>query len=190
MTYRLVPVAGDEVNTEWAYEKMMKEFKFGNAETPGVYFDEENRRHLNNLRQAYADVAISLSNKGQKDSAQKLLQRVDKMMDSTNMPYGLISRYALHNQTSLMLMEAAYRAGDEALAQKIGNAVRKELNEEMAYFAAIGDKRLERMQLEFQRSQMMLQMLDQMEEVLKRSKAPVVEGPVKIGGDSNAQPAQ
>jgi hypothetical protein len=60
----------------------------------------------------------------------------------------------------------------------------------MAYFAAIGDKRLERMQLEFQRSQMMLQMLDQMEEVLKRSKAPVVEGPVKIGGDSNAQPAQ
>ncbi|WP_416437748.1 protein O-mannosyl-transferase family [Phnomibacter sp. MR] len=190
MTYRLVPVAGDEVNTEWAYEKMMKEFKFGNAETAGVYFDEENRRHLNNLRQAYADVAISLTNKGQKDSAQKLLQRVDKMMDSTNMPYGLISRYALHNQTSLMLMEAAYRAGDEALAQKIGNAVRKELNQEMAYFAAIGDKRLERMQLEFQRSQMMLQMLDQMEEVLKRSKAPVVEGPVKIGGDSNALPGQ
>jgi len=189
MTYRLVPVAGDEVNTEWAYEKMMKDFKFGNAETAGVYFDEENRRHLNNLRQAYADVAISLSNKGQKDSAQKLLQRVDKMMDSTNMPYGLASRYALHNQTSLMLMEAAYRAGDEALAAKIGNAVRKELNEEMAYFAAIGDKRLERMQLEFQRSQMMLQMLDQMEEVLKRNNTPVVEGPVKIGGDTNAQPA-
>lgn len=189
MTYRLVPVANEEVNTEWAYEKMMKEFKFGNAEKAGVYFDEENRRHLNNLRQAYADVAVSLAAKGQKDSAQKLLQRVDQMMDSTNMPYGLASRYALHNQTSLMLMEAAYRAGEEKLAKKIGAAVRKDLTEQMAYFAAIGDQRAERMTLEVQRTQMMLQMLDQMEEVLKRNNTPVVEGPVKIGGDTNAQPA-
>lgn len=189
MTYRLVPVANEEVNTEWAYEKMMKEFKFGNAEKAGVYFDEENRRHLNNLRQAYADVAVSLAAKGQKDSAQKLLQRVDQMMDSTNMPYGLASRYALHNQTSLMLMEAAYRSGEEKLAKKIGAAVRKDLTEQMAYFAAIGDQRAERMTLEVQRTQMMLQMLDQMEEVLKRNNTPVVEGPVKIGGDSNAQPA-
>lgn len=189
MTYRLVPVANEEVNTEWAYEKMMKEFKFGNADKAGVYFDEENRRHLNNLRQAYADVAVSLAAKGQKDSAQKLLQRVDQMMDSTNMPYGLASRYALHNQTSLMLMEAAYRAGEEKLAKKIGAAVRKDLTEQMAYFAAIGDQRAERMTLEVQRTQMMLQMLDQMEEVLKRNNTPVVEGPVKIGGDTNAQPA-
>jgi hypothetical protein len=189
MTYRLVPVANEEVNTEWAYEKMMKEFKFGNAEKAGVYFDEENRRHLNNLRQAYADVAVSLAANGQKDSAQKLLQRVDQMMDSTNMPYGLASRYALHNQTSLMLMEAAYRAGEEKLAKKIGAAVRKDLTEQMAYFAAIGDQRAERMTLEVQRTQMMLQMLDQMEEVLKRNNTPVVEGPVKIGGDTNAQPA-
>lgn len=168
MSYRLVPIPNDEVNTTWAYEKMMKEFKFGSADKAGVYFDEENRRHLNNLRQAYADVAVALVNKGQKDSARNLLQKVDKSMAQSNMPYGLVSRYNLHNQTSLMLLEAAYRADDKALADKISKAVRKELNEEMAYFEAIGEKRAERMNFEIQRTQMMIQMLDQMETVLKQ----------------------
>ncbi|HSC52580.1 MAG TPA: DUF2723 domain-containing protein [Phnomibacter sp.] len=167
MSYRLVPIPNEDVNTEWAYEKMMKEFKFGGADTKGVYFDEENRRHLNSLRQAYAEVAINFVAKGQKDSARQLLNKVDKSMDQTNMPYGLISRYNMHNQTSLMLLEAAYRADDAALATKISTAVRKELNEEMNYYASIGEKRAENMQFEIQRSQMMLQMLDQMEASFK-----------------------
>jgi hypothetical protein len=85
------------------------------------------------------------------------------------MPYGLVSRYNLHNQTSLMMLEAAYRAEDKVLADKISKAVRKELNEEMAYFEAIGEKRAERMNFEIQRTQMMIQMLDQMETVLKQA---------------------
>jgi hypothetical protein len=176
MSYRLVPIPNEEVNNEWAYEKMMKEFKFGSADKAGVYFDEENRRHLNNLRQAYADVAVSLVSSGQKDSARNLLQRVDKSMDTLNMPYGLVSRYNLHNQTSLMLLEAAYRAEDKALADKISKAVRKELNEEMAYYTAIGEKRAERMNFEIQRTQLMMQMLDQMESVLKKAspESPVI----------------
>lgn len=166
MSYRLVPVANEEVNTEWAFERMMKDFKFGGAQTKGVYFDEENRRHLNNIRQAYADVAVALVAKGQADSAKKLLQQVDKNMLQSNMPYGLVSRYALHNQTSLMLLEAAYRAGDKELSAKISKALRKEFNEELGYYSAIGDRRAEGMSFEIQRSQMMLQMLDQMEQVL------------------------
>ena len=185
MSYRLVPVPNDEVNDEWAYEKMTKEFKFGNAQIKGVYFDEENRRHLNNIRQAYADVALSLSMSGQKDSAQKLLQQVDKMMEQSNMPYGLVSRYALHNQTSLMLLEAAYRAGDMALAQKIARSVKKDMNEELAYYEALGEKRAERMSFEIQRTQMMLQMLSQMEQVLNPANP---EKPVNISnGDSAGQ---
>lgn len=185
MAYRFVPIANQEVNNDWAYEKMMKTFRFGNAETPGVYFDEENRRHLNNIRQAYADVALSLSAAGQKDSAQKLLQRVDKMMAKENMPYGLVSRYALHNQTSLMLVEAAYRAGDKALAEKISREVKRELQQEMQYYQAIGEKRADRMSFEIQRSQMLMQMLGQMEEVMNPKQSP--EKLLQIGGDSGAQ---
>jgi hypothetical protein len=183
MSYRFVPIANDEVNTEWAFQRMMKDFRFGGAELRGVYFDEENRRHLNNIRQSYADVAISLVAKGQSDSAQKLLQRVDKAIDEKNMPYGLVSRYALHNQTSLMMLEAAYRAGDKALAGKISKALRKELTEEMAYYEAIGDRRAEGMSFEIQRSQMMLQMLDQMEQVLNATNP---EKPITISGSDSA----
>ncbi len=57
LTYRLVPVKNSEVNRDWAYDVMMKKFVFGNADKPGVYYDEENRRHLNTIRMQYAQVA-------------------------------------------------------------------------------------------------------------------------------------
>jgi hypothetical protein len=185
MTYRFVPVAGEEVNTEWAYDKLMSKFAYGNADKKGVYFDEENRRHLNNIRGAYADLAVALAIKGQKDSARKVLNKVDKGMLESNNPYGLVSRYNLHNQTSLMLLEAAYRAEDNALAEKIGKAVRKDLNEQMAYYDKIGEKRAGGMEFEQQRTQMMLQMLDQMETMLK-PKSP--EGKQIIGNPDSLQP--
>ena len=58
LTYRLVPVANSEVNEDWVFDKMMNKFAFGNADKPGVYFDEENRRHLNSIRMAYAQAAV------------------------------------------------------------------------------------------------------------------------------------
>jgi hypothetical protein len=168
MTYRFVPIENDDVNTDWAFDKMMNKFAFGNADKKGVYFDEENRRHLNNIRQAYADLSVALSNQEKKDSARKALDKVDKMMLQSNLPYGLVSRYNMHNQTSLMMLEAALRAEDKPLADKISKAVRKELNEEMAYYNAIGEKRAERMSYEVQRTQNLLQMMDQMENMYKQ----------------------
>ena len=162
MAYRLVPIANQEVNMPWAYEKLMKEFRFGNAQKSGVYFDEENRRHLNNIRQAYADVAMAMVLNGQKDSAAQLLNKIDQSMDQENMPYGMVSRFSLHNQTSLMLLEAAYRSGNKAVADKISQAVKKDMNEQMAYYNAIGS-RAEGMSYEVQRNQLLLQLLGQLE---------------------------
>ena len=172
MAYRLVPVADQQgVNTEWAYEKLMKEFRFGNADKPGVYFDEENRRHLNNIRQAFADVAVHLAAKGQKDSAVALLKKVDAGMLQENMPYGLVSRYNMHNQTSLMLLEAAYRAGDTELAKKIDVALNKDLTEQMAYYEAIGDKRSEGLFMEIQYATRLQGMLQQLKAALDTTAA-------------------
>jgi hypothetical protein len=49
------------VNTDWMLDKAMNKFAFGNADKKGVYFDEENRRHLNSIRTAYTALAIDLS---------------------------------------------------------------------------------------------------------------------------------
>jgi len=77
LTYRLVPVKNQDVNEDWAYNAMMTKFKFGNADEPGVYFDEENRRHLNTLRMQYSQVANSLADDNRKDDATRLLEKAD-----------------------------------------------------------------------------------------------------------------
>ncbi|MEO7312246.1 MAG: DUF2723 domain-containing protein [Chitinophagaceae bacterium] len=139
MSYRLVPMANAEVNPDWMLDKVMNKFSSGNANKPGVYFDEENRRHLNNIRQAYADLANYLGQADRKDDGRKVLEKLDKLMLEENMPYGMVSRYQQQNRTSLMVLEAAYRNDYKELAAKISKSVKTDLDQQMTYYAALGD---------------------------------------------------
>ena len=141
MTYRLVPVLNREVNDDWAYDKMMTKFASGNADKPGVYFDEENRRHLNTIRMAYATAALSLAQNNYKDSAKKMLNKVDKMMLEENFPYGMVSRNQQHNYISQMMLQAAYVAGDTVLIAKITKSLTKDLQQQISYYAALDENR-------------------------------------------------
>lgn len=185
MAYRFVPVAGNRVNIDWSYEKMMKHFRFGNADKNGVYFDEENRRHLNNLRQAYAEVAVEMAEAGKKDSASNLLKQVDAGMLEANMPYGIASRYQMHNQASIMLLEAAFRAGNKELAQKISKSVKKDLEQQMTFYQSLNERRSEALSYEIQRGEMLLQMVGQIEQFMNTEKA---EKPTVIKTDSGSRP--
>ncbi len=97
--------------TATAVDKMLNKFVFGNADKPGVYYDEENRRHLNTIRMQYALTAISLADNQRKGDAKKLLEKCDKMMLQENFPYGMVSRDQRHNQISGQFLLAAYKAG-------------------------------------------------------------------------------
>ncbi len=48
-----------------------KNFAYGNADKQGVYYDEENRRHLNSIRMAHSQVAFSLDRCRQKRFCKK-----------------------------------------------------------------------------------------------------------------------
>ena len=111
-----------------------KKWGFGNTNLPGVYFDEENRRHLNTIRSAYAELAADLSQKGRKDEARKALVKVDKMMLEENFPYGLTSRNNDHNKISMGFLEACYRADDQPLAAKVLASVKKDLQQFAGHF--------------------------------------------------------
>jgi hypothetical protein len=139
MAYRLVPVEGDDVNRAWVADKMMNKFVFGGANKPGVYFDEENRRHLNSIRLAYATAAASLADHGKPEEARKLLQKCDQNMLEENFGYGMVSRFQQHNYISLQFLEAAYKAGDTTLAQKVSRGVKKDLEQQLVYYAKLGD---------------------------------------------------
>ena len=66
------PIGGTQVrdNNESAmYTNLMEKFGFGGADKKGVYFDEENRRHLLNIRAVYAEAAGNMADNGKKEQA-------------------------------------------------------------------------------------------------------------------------
>ena len=173
LTYRLVPMRKADVNRNWVFDKMMNKFVFGNADKKSVYYDEENRRHLNTIRMQYALAALNLSDNGRKEDAKKLLERCDKMMLQENFPYGLVSRDQRHNQVSGMYLQAAYKAGDTILANKIFQSVRKDLEQQVAYFNALGEDKQGALTQDNERVMQLLQQLQQMQQYFTTPQPPI-----------------
>lgn len=164
LTSRLVPVANDGVNSDWIYDKMMNKFVFGNCNKPGVYYDEENRRHLNTIRLAFAEAANNLADKNRKEDAKKLLERCDSNMLQENFPYGMVSRYQQHNYISLQFLEAAYKAGDFVLAKKVFNSVKKDLEQQVTYYANLSEEKQDALKSETDQASNFLRAMQQMEQ--------------------------
>ncbi len=142
LTYRFVPVKNGGVNRDWVVDKMMNKFVFGNADKPGVYFDEENRRHLNTLRWQYALAAMNLVDNNRMDDAKKLLRKCDTMMLQENFPYGMVSRGQQHNQISGLFLQACYKAEDKDLAKNVSASLRKDLDQQVAYYASLDEDKV------------------------------------------------
>ncbi len=164
LTYRLVPLKNSDVNRNWVVDKMLNKFVFGNADKHGVYYDEENRRHLNTIRMQYALAALNLADNDRKGDAKKLLERCDKMMLQENFPYGMVSRDQRHNEISGQFLLAAYKSGDTLLANKVYASIRKDLEQEIAYFNALDEDKQGAQVNDNQRAMQILQQLQQMEQ--------------------------
>jgi hypothetical protein len=140
MIYQLVPMEGLQVDNDESYKVIMGQFAYGNANRPGVYYDEENRRHLNSLKYTHAQVASSLAYAGKKDSARKVLEHYDQNVLESNMPYGMTSNQGnLHDYFSLNFLEACYLAGDSALARKVATSLKRDLTEQMRYYNSFSE---------------------------------------------------
>jgi Protein of unknown function (DUF2723) len=179
LSYRLVPVANGDVNKERVVDVMMNKFVFGGAGKKGVYFDEENRRHLNSIRLAYAQAAGNLADGGRKDDAKKLLHKCDDAMLETNMPYGMASRQQQQNYFSIQMVLAAYKAGDTTLATKIANAVKKDMEQQVSYYESLPEAKRDAMRQEEDRNKQYLMGLMQMEQQFTKP-APITENPGTI----------
>ncbi|WP_276482176.1 protein O-mannosyl-transferase family [Paraflavitalea pollutisoli] len=141
MSYRLVPIENpNNVAARKMYDVVMNKFVYGGANRPGVYYDEENRRHVNSIRQAHALLGITLNNLNMKDSAKKVLQRYDANVLEENVPYGMTSnRGNFHNRVSMSFLLAAYESGDMTLADKVNKSMKRDLEQQMRYYKSLGD---------------------------------------------------
>jgi DNA-binding FadR family transcriptional regulator len=152
------------VNRDRVMDVMTKKFAFGGAEKTGVYFDEENRRHLNSIRLAYSSAASNLADNGRKEDAKKLLNKCDQNMREDNISYGMISRSQQHNQISLQFLIACYKAGDTALAKKVSTVLKKDMQQQVAFYESLSDTKRENLSQEIDRNNYLLQGLMQMEQ--------------------------
>jgi hypothetical protein len=140
LSYQLVPVENSGVDDDKAYKTIMEKFGYGNADIPGVYYDEENRRHLNTIRLAHAQLAQSLALNGKKDSARKILEYFDQHVKESNFPYGMTSnRGNQQDAISMQFLQACYMAGDSVLAKKVEASVKKDLTQQMRYYKGLGE---------------------------------------------------
>jgi len=121
----------------------MNKFAFGGANKKGTYFDEENRRHLLNLRALYGEAAGNMADLGRKEEAQKLIDKCEAGLLPENFPYALVSRYNSHNQTALLYLEGCYKAGKKDIAEKVRLATRKDLEQQKKYYDYIKSNRPE-----------------------------------------------
>jgi hypothetical protein len=210
LSYRLVPVANTGLNNNWEMDKLIRrsnndlnipqmdsvmmnkdKWRTGNANLPGVYFDEENRRHLLNIRTSYAELAAGLATKGRKEEARKVLAEADRALGGIdkvittekngiketvtlyNFPYGLVSRYNLHNGASIKFLEACYKAEDSVLAKKVSASIRKDLLQQQAYYNSLDEDRQEMLSVEKQQNEMYLRLLDEIEKIYIPSAANI-----------------
>jgi len=140
MSYQLVPAIGQGIDADLSYKNIMTKFTFGNAKNPNVYFDEENRRHLNSIRLTIAQVAQALVSEGKLDSARQIIRKLDSETNEKSFPYGMTSnRGNQHNYFSYILLQSCYAAGEMNVAKKISSSVLKDLKQEIAYYKSLGD---------------------------------------------------
>jgi hypothetical protein len=140
MVYRLIPAEKLKmVETDSSTVLLMNRFAYGNAKTKGVYYDEENRRHLQSIRDVYVETATALVQEGRKDEAKAMLRKIHTQMPSYSLPYGMPSRGGFNNSSSLQMTEAAFMAGDTSLAKEVFTEVSKDIMQEMRYYHGLAN---------------------------------------------------
>lgn len=164
---------------------LMNKFRTGNANRPGVYFDEENRRHLLSIRRVYSQAAINLAEFGRVEEGKALLDKSETLIHPEGLPYGMVSRGNDHNRVSLLYLQAAYRTNNSALVNKVEPALRKDLRDQIAYYEYLRDDKSE-----FYTSDMiedesfcrrLLEMIDEMKKNANPP-PPVIEKPGQASG--------
>jgi MFS family permease len=206
LTYRLLPIKNKNPQQNWMidqalggrssigdnnsdvmFQNLMNKFKTGGANIFGVYFDEENRRHLLSIRSVYGEAAGNLADEGRKADGIKVLEKAEAMISPANLPYAMVSRYNSHNQTALLYLEAAYKAGNMQLADKLKGAIRKDLTDQKRYYEYLKNEKEDfyiSLAREADINNYMIQLLESIEKNYMQTLMPPVQENPRRAADS------
>ncbi len=108
MAYQIVPMNTKDsdiaVNSEKMYDNVMNKFKWGGANTPGVYIDENTMRMCISYRMfVFGRLASVLINEGQNEKALNVLDKSMEVFPAENVPL---------NYSVLSIAEGYYKLGE------------------------------------------------------------------------------
>ncbi len=140
LTYRLVPVYSPNRNpnlngrvaTDVMYRNVMEKFRWGNMETEGdIYLDENILRMTTNLRLQMSSLAEALITEGRNDEARNILDLSLEKMPERNVPYDRIL---------LPTVEAYYAIGDTAKADALNERIFEIMEENLTWLLSLEDR--------------------------------------------------
>lgn len=115
MAFQIMPFVTEgtpaKVDTKRMYENVTRKFRWGGADIPGVYMDENNRRMCETYRsQVFGKLALALIEEGDTIRAKEVLDLSQRAIRSDVIP---------HSASSLSIIRAYSELGDLATAEEI-----------------------------------------------------------------------
>ena len=121
-------------DTDKVYNNVMKHFKFGGANTPGIYFDETVLRMCYTHRRLMAQLALHLAEEHKDDKAAEVLDRIEKEFPQENVPHDYMSG-------SLDMIRAYLAIGKDKEALSLIEILWKKSSQYMRYYCSLSPSR-------------------------------------------------
>ena len=119
LVYRITPYLTRnsemaDFDVDKTYDCVMNRFKWGGVSTPGVYLDETVMRMCLTHRQLMVELANRLVGQGDSVRAMNVLDKLDKELPVTNVPYDMESRTFSYRQDDLPVIYSSGASLTEA----------------------------------------------------------------------------
>lgn len=160
LMYRIVPInvrnswGLGSVNTSQMYTNLMEKYRFREVNNPKLYADENKCRILSSYRVLFSRLANALIDEGENVKAVEVLDRCVDVIPQT-----LVS----HDYSSLSLVEAYYRAGNEKEAVSISQSMLNKSSQILSYiFDELDNSQKNKLSNEMQINMVLIQNLYRM----------------------------
>ncbi len=132
LAYRITPFTTNQegaknFDTKRTYDNVMHRFKFGGADTKGVYLDETVMRMCYTHRRIMARLALQLINEGNDKQATEVLRYTEKVLPAYNIPHN-------YSSGSLDMARAWAAMGNQQEAMKLINQLWKNSAQYVAWY--------------------------------------------------------
>jgi hypothetical protein len=121
-------------DTEKTYHNVMDRFKFGGANTPGIYLDETVMRMCYTHRRLMVKLASSLLAEGDSVKAVKVLERAEQEFPASNVPHD-------YQGSSIEMAQTYALLGNEEKAREVMDALWKTSEQYMNFYNSLDGPR-------------------------------------------------